>query len=450
MKPRFSLPIFWRIFLLIWLAMALTVVVSNIATRELMDRERLSIERQEGLRELALEAIAIREGTGEDQGRGPAWRFLKEQGRDLDLHLILIDSSDQEGEAQSDALPSSIRERMGGGWHRARPAVIEISNGYRLVAWPRLGSEGWLDPRLFKLLEMALGFVIITLACWWVARRISKPLRHVESTARAITGGDLSLRVSPGIAGRRDEIGALATAFNGMTEQLCDLLERQKHLLRDISHDLRTPLTRQRIAIELASENGDVEPDLMASILRQNERLEAMTAQILTLYRITEKGSDFARTPVRLIAVLTRVLQDAADYAEHRQVDCELRTAPDCQQVTVLGDEGLLQRALDNVLQNALDHTAPGQVVSISLTAGAGTLTCDISDNGPGVPSEVLPKLFEPFYRADEARSGQGWGLGLAIAKDIIKAHDGSITAANGKQGGLVVSLSWPVFTGPA
>ncbi|MEX0606233.1 MAG: HAMP domain-containing sensor histidine kinase [Marinobacter sp.] len=441
---------FWRIFLLIWLAMALTVVVSNIATRELMDRERLAIERQEGLREIALEAIAIREGTGEDQGRGAAWRFLKEQGRNLDLHLILIDSSDQEGEARSDALPSSIRERMGGGWHRARPAVIDIDNGYRLVAWPRLGSEGWLDPRLFQWLEMVLGFVIITLACWWVARRISKPLRHVESTARAITSGDLSLRVSPGIVGRRDEIGALAKAFNGMTEQLCDLLERQKHLLRDISHDLRTPLTRQRIAIELASENAEAEPELMASILRQNERLEAMTAQILTLYRVTEKGSDFAREPVRLVTVLNRVLQDAADYAEHRQVDCELKAGPECQQVTVLGDEGLLQRGLDNVLQNALDHTAPGQVVSITLSASAGTLRCEISDTGPGVPPEVLPKLFEPFYRADEARSGQGWGLGLAIAKDIMKAHDGHISATNGKNSGLIVSLSWPIFTGPA
>lgn len=441
---------FWRIFLLIWLAMALTVVVSNIATRELMDRERLAIERQEGLRELALEAIAIREGKGEDQGRGPAWRFLKEQGKTLDLHLILIDSFDHEGEVQGDALPSSIRDRMGGGWHRARPAVLELNNGYRLLAWPRLGSEGWLAPRLFPLLELALGFVIITLACWWVARRILKPLRHVESTARAITGGDLSLRVSPDIAGRRDEIGALAKAFNGMTEQLCDLLERQKHLLRDISHDLRTPLTRQRIAIELVSETGDVEPELMASILRQNERLEAMTAQILTLYRVSEKGSDFAREPVRLITVLNNVLQDAADYAEHRQVDCKLKTAPDCHQVTVLGDEGLLQRALDNVLQNALDHTAPGQVVSITLSVAAGTLTCDISDNGPGVPAEVLSKLFEPFYRADEARSGQGWGLGLAIAKDIMKAHDGAISAASGQRGGLVVSLSWPVFTGPA
>lgn len=437
MKHWLSFSLFWRIFMLIWLAMALTVVVSNIATRELIDRERLSIERQEGLRGLGSEAVIIRQS----EGRGAAWRYLKEQGRELDLHLILI-NSDEHGQK----LPKSLQDRMGAGWYRHRPAVIELDDNYRLVAWPRVGGEGWLDPRMFRILELGLGFVIITLACWWVARRISQPLRHVEATARAITKGDLSLRVNPRIAHRHDEIGALAQAFNAMTEQLCDLLERQKHLLRDISHDLRTPLARQRIAIELAGD-GNADADLMASILRQNERLEAMTAQILTLYRVTEKGSDIEREPVRLVTVVNRVLQDAADYAEHRRVDCQLTVAPQCQSMTVLGDFGLLQRALDNVLQNALDHTSPGQAVTLTVAEQQGQLRCEVVDNGPGVPDENLSKLFEPFYRADESRSGHGWGLGLAIAKDIMKAHDGVIAATNSNQGGLVVSMTWPVFT---
>ncbi|WP_166268023.1 sensor histidine kinase [Marinobacter caseinilyticus] len=437
MKLKWSFPLFWRIFLLIWLAMAFTVVASNMATRELIDRERLSIERQEGLRGLASEAVNIRES----EGRGATWRYLKEQGRALDLHLVLIDSDER-----GDELPKSIRERMGAGWHRYQPAVINVEKGYRLIAWPRLGGEGWLDPRMFRMLELGLGFVIITLACWWVARRISQPLRHVETTAQAIAHGDLSQRVSQRIAGRHDEIGALAQAFNGMTEQLCTLLERQKHLLRDISHDLRTPLARQRIAIELAAD-GQADPELMASILRQNERLEAMTSQILTLYRVLEKGGDIEREPVHLASVINRVLGDAADYAEHRQVDCHLTVSTRCQQLTVLGDAGLLQRALDNVLQNALDHTPPGHTVSLSLSERQGRVLCDIADSGPGAPVASLAQLFEPFYRTDEARSGHGWGLGLAIAKDIMTAHDGSIGAVNGPKGGLVVSLVWPVFT---
>jgi len=439
MNRRLRFPLFWRIFISIWLAMAVTVLISNVATRALMERERQAIERQVGLRELALEALVVRE----NEGRGAAWRFLKEQGRGLDLHLLLIDVDRNDGD-----LPSSIQERMkSGGWHRQKPAVIEIGEDYRLVAWPRLDGEGWLDPRLFRLLELGLGFIIITLACWWIARLVSRPLKHMESTARAIAGGDNTLRVSGRIAERRDEIGALATAFNAMTEQLCSLLERQTHLLRDISHDLRTPLTRQRIAIELASEGG-VDEDLMASILRQNERLEAMTSQILTLYRVSEQGGDIEREAVQPMQVMNDVLRDAADYAEHQGVDCQLTAGADCRGVSVLGDRGLIQRAFDNVLQNALDHTPPGSKVHIVLRAEPQQLVVEIRDEGPGVPEDILPHLFEPFYRADKSRGGKGWGLGLAIAKDIVSIHDGQIDAFNAEPGGLVVLVRLPVFAG--
>lgn len=437
MTRRVVFPLFWRIFLSIWLAMAITMLISNVATRALMDRERASIERQVGLRELGLEALTVRRS----EGRGPAWRFLRAQGERLELHLILVENDEQDGR-----LPSAIRERLKSGWYRQRPAVIEVGEGYRLVAWPRMDGEGWLDPRFFRVLEMALAFVLITLACWWIARLVSRPLRHMETTARDIAGGNTQLRVSDQIAGRRDEVGQLAAAFNAMTEQLCSLLDRQKHLLRDISHDLRTPLTRQRIAIELASESGTDE-DLLASILRQNERLEAMTSQILTLYRVSEEGRDIPREAVQPVIVINDVLQDAADYAEHRGVDCQLTISPDCPGVSVLGDQGLLQRAFDNIVQNALDHTSPRHAVHVGMNKVDGALVTVIEDEGPGVPPEMLPHLFEPFYRADKSRGGKGWGLGLAIARDIVAAHDGDIRADLAASGGLRVTVTLPVFT---
>lgn len=430
-------PLFWRIFLMFWLAMAVTVVVSNLITRELVDRERRGIERQEGLREVGEQAIRLRE-TG---GRGEAWRYLREQGRQRDLHIALLESGHR-----NERLPPDVRERMDRGWHRQRPAVLEFAGDYRLVAWPRLGAEGWLDPRLFRLLELALAFVLITLTCWWVARLVSRPLRHMENTAGRIADGDTSLRVNDQIAGRLDEIGALATAFNDMTDRLCHLLERQKHLLRDISHDLRTPLARQRIAIELASDSGG-DPELMASILRQNERLENMTAQILTLYQVTERGRDIEREAVRPVRVLQRVLQDAADSAEHQGVDCRLAVDSQSQAVTVLGNPELLQRAFDNVLQNALDHTPPGKVVKCLASISGNEVCIEIQDEGPGAAEDDLAHLFDPFYRADQARTGQGWGLGLAIAGDIIGAHDGHIGARNADHGGLVITIRLPVFT---
>ncbi|OZB13079.1 MAG: two-component sensor histidine kinase, partial [Marinobacter sp. 34-60-7] len=256
-----ALPLFWRIFLSIWLAMTVTIVASQLTSRYLLERERQAIERLVGLQELAREALTIRE----QQGRGDAWRFLKSEGDRLDLHLLLIEKEDGE-----DQLPQSIRDRIHSGWYPHKPAVIGFDDAYQLVAWPRAGSDGWLDPRLFKAVEWGLAFLMISLACWFIARMVSRPLRHMEGTAQAIAAGNTRLRVDERIARRGDEVGLLAAAFNAMTDRLCQLLERQNHLLRDISHDLRTPLARQRVAIELASDTG-ADPAMMASILRQNE-----------------------------------------------------------------------------------------------------------------------------------------------------------------------------------
>ncbi|MDO6442671.1 HAMP domain-containing sensor histidine kinase [Marinobacter sp. 2_MG-2023] len=435
MNRRVMFPLFWRIFLLIWLAMAVTVVVSNLASQVLLDRERAAIERQLELRDLGFDVAAIRER----QGRREAHRFLSSQGDELGLHLMMISADSDE------RLPPAIRSRIESGWYRQKPAIVDLGDGYRLIAWPKMHGEGWLEPRVFRFMEMGLAFVLITLACWLIARFVSRPMRHMERTARAIAGGNTELRVDERIANRRDEVGQLATAFNGMTDQLCKLLDRQKHLLRDISHDLRTPLARQRIAIELASEGG-VEDDLMASILRQNERLDSMTGQILTLYRVTEQGGDIAREPERPVDLVNQVLRDAADYAEHQRVDCKLDSMPESTGVSVLGDAGLLQRAFDNILQNALDHTPPGKVVHIALKVSSGWISLAIEDEGPGVPGEILDHLFEPFFRGDKSRGGEGWGLGLAIAKDIILAHDGEITANNSQRGGLQILVRLPVF----
>jgi len=134
---RFMFPLFWRIFLFIWLAMAVTVVASHLATRYLLDRERQSIERQIGLQEVAADALEIRE----QKGRGDAWRYLRSEGERLDLHLMLIER--EEGRHR---LPRSIRQRLkSSGWYAHKPAVIELDSGYQLVAWPRMGERaGWI------------------------------------------------------------------------------------------------------------------------------------------------------------------------------------------------------------------------------------------------------------------------------------------------------------------
>src|SRR5690554_6898500 len=194
MKRRFIVPLFWRIFLLIWLAMAVTVVVSNLASHVLLDRERAAIERQLELRDLGLEVSAIQEA----RGRREAHRFLRAQGDELGLHLMMISAGDD------NRLPSAIRSRMESGWYRQKPAIVDVGNGDRLIAWPKMHEEGWLEPRVFRFLEMGLAFILITLACWLIARFVSRPMRHMESTAQAIAGGNTELRVDEHIAARRE------------------------------------------------------------------------------------------------------------------------------------------------------------------------------------------------------------------------------------------------------
>ncbi|MEQ5834789.1 ATP-binding protein [Marinobacter sp. NFXS9] len=444
MKRRFYWPLSWRIFFLVWFAMALAVVLSNVAVQELARQERHELEQRTDLRQLAERAVKLRE-SGHPRD---AFRLLREQSEREHLRLLLVEGDGLPQDSDGDREMAPMRH--GGvflGRQPFQPAVITASDDYRLIVWPRAGGDGWLDPRLFRSFELALTFLLITLACWWIARRISRPLRDVEATARSIAAGDGSLRVKDKIANRRDEIGALARAFNAMTDRLCALLDRQQQLLRDISHDLRTPLARQRVAIELARDNSVGDPEILDSIQRQNERLEAMTAQILTLHRVGQQGQSMAQEPVNMTRVLNEVLQGATDYAEHQRVDCHLEIADEARNATVLGDEALIHRALDNVLQNALDHTPPDRAVNIHLMLTDRWLSCEIADQGPGVSETDLPHLFEPFFRSDQARGGQGWGLGLAISHDIMQAHDGRISASNGLSGGLVVRLDWPVFT---
>jgi two-component system OmpR family sensor kinase len=440
-QRRFTVSLFWRIFLMVWLAMALTLGAGQLVSRLLVAQEQQAMTRQLGLYELGQEVLALSQNGGADAAR----QFLRQQGRTLGLHLILAapEASGEPGHSRN--LPASVQKRMDSHWFALKPAVIELAGDYKLIAWPRGKSAGWLSPGSLRFINAGFAVVLISLACWLIARRLSQPLKTMEATARAIAAGDKSLRVDPKVASRSDEIGALANAFNAMTAQLWGLLDRQQQLLRDISHDLRTPLARQRVAIELALDGGG-DGALLNSILRQNERLEAMTEEVLTLYRLAAQGEQFACQPVAVMELLSAVLQDAAGYARGRDVKCRMNASEQATHVLVLGDAGLLRRAFDNILQNALDHTPPGQALTVAATVADNRLWIEFTDSGPGAPDEALAHLFEPFYRSDQSRGGQGWGLGLAIAQKVIFAHDGEVSAANAVAGGLVVRVQLPVF----
>lgn len=336
----------------------------------------------------------------------------------------------------------------------------EMVAGREFLGWsPDVFDLGPNNP-FYPVIMLAPGLVIMVLVSWWWAHRVVEPLRQLEATAYAMAEGETPSQTANTLAGRLDEVGALGRAFESMAGQAGKNRDHQRALLRDLCQDLLVPLSRQRKAIEAAGDSFD-HSESLAVVLRQNERMETMTDQVLTLYRLAEKGADIAREPVSPVKVTHQVLQDATEHAEQRGVDCRLNVSPSCRGMTVLGDAGLLYRALDNVLQNALDRTPPGQSVILSVSESrvdqvnrekkyqgnhrhpTRYIRCDVEDGGPEVTSQTLANLFEPF---GDQPFNRGRELGLATAANIMRSHDGDILAARGDRG-LIVSLIWPVFT---
>lgn len=265
--------------------------------------------------------------------------------------------------------------------------------------------------------------------CWVLAWRLSLPVRRLERAVERFGAGDLTARAA--IEGA-DEFQKLGLAFNTMAARMQSLVEAQRRLLADVSHELRSPLTRLNLAVELARKAPEASLD---RIEREAARLNELVGEVLDLSRAEANP---ARERVELHGLAARLVEDARVEAEPRAVRMELR-AEEC---AVTGDPELLRRAVENVLRNAVRFAPEGSAVEIAVSAQG---VVRIRDHGPGVPEAELGRLFEPFYRVerDRDRASGGAGLGLAIARRAVELHGGTIAAENAGPG-LAVTLRIP------
>jgi two-component system sensor histidine kinase CpxA len=241
--------------------------------------------------------------------------------------------------------------------------------------------------------------------------------------------------------------------FDAMAERIETLLKAQSRLLNDISHELRSPLARLNVALGLARQRANVESaDMLDRIELEASRLNELIGRILTLARLEDGEQIVPQTPVALDEIVTSVTEDAEFEAQARR--CHVRTSIPEGDWKVRGNPSLLHSAVENVVRNAIRYTQEGTSVGIELTseakAGAREAVLRVSDSGPGVPGEALAKLFEPFYRLDDARGRQtgGVGLGLAITERAVRFHGGKVAASNRDSGGLVVEIRLPLISG--
>jgi two-component system sensor histidine kinase CpxA len=388
-----------------------------------------------------LKTPSFRRCMGRGGGPGPMIEVFDEGGREV---------TGLRGDPEARRLASKALEqgevmtqRRGVRHLTARPLVD--SDGHRFVVVGTflrhpspvdLLEPGILVPRLILLALVA------ALLVWWMARRLSAPVAALRTATGALASGDLGARVGPEIGARRDEFGQLARDFDGMAEHVERLVENQRRLIGDVSHELRSPLARLNVALALARRKADTdEEDALDRVELESARLEDLISRLLEFTRL-ERGP-VERSPIDLVALIEAVVADAGYENSGNGIRFDL---PEVDEISVMGDAGLLRSALENVIRNAVFFSGKGAQVEIDVEVDADDVRIRVADRGPGVPEEDLMRIFEVFYRVGDARerAGGGSGLGLAIAARAVERHGGTIIARNREGGGLVVEIAIP------
>jgi two-component system sensor histidine kinase CpxA len=317
----------------------------------------------------------------------------------------------------------------------------------------------WL-PLVFVALILHIGFafgsrylirltlhdiMLLTVAggifCYVISRYLTKPLYKLGAAAANIAEGRLETRADPSLTNRRDEIADLARNFDRMAERIEALITGQRRLLGDISHELRSPLSRLTVALGLVKQGPEEAAENLERIGLEARRLDTLIGQLLALTRIDSGVDRGSVAPFDLTNLVQEVANDGDFEAHARNRSVVVKQADAC---TANGFEELLRSAVENVVRNAIRHTAEGTAVEISLQISNTRALLRVRDYGPGVPESMLSEIFLPFQRVANGYP-EGAGLGLAIAERAVSVHRGIIRAMNAPTGGLIVEIDVPL-----
>lgn len=450
--------LFWKFFLSFWTALILFSVVVMMAASHYLDEMR---EHGGAFNPIAkMKTFTEQAQTAIDKGgrRGLiAWAHETDRCEAVPILVLNDKGQDLIGREVPDRIVEHILRRAEAvprpplrDSRHMRP-VVHLDNGTRYRLLPDF--EGVTLGRILRrprviAWPLVIGAVVSGLVGLGLARYLVRPVERLKDASEAYAGGDLSRRVGPSLGRRRDEIVDLAHAFDRMAERLNALMTSQKQLLTDVSHELRTPLARLQAALGLARQRaGDRAQPELDRIDREAERLNELIGQLLSLARLESGVQAPKMEPVDFNELLQTVTADAAmeAHAHEREVSLKAPTEP----VIVHGNPALLHSAVENIVRNALRYTAEHTTVTLRLARSTDKkdgIMLSIRDHGPGVPENMLPRLFEPFVRVghDRDRGSGGHGLGLAIAERAVHLHGGEISARNEPDGGLTVSIRLP------
>jgi two-component system sensor histidine kinase CpxA len=452
--------LFVKIFLSYWIAQALFLVLAILLTMAIRPaRELASVEALAP--SLLSDAVAAYQTGGEDGVRS----YLRGQREAHHLHFFLLDG---QGKDLSGRKPPEWIDQVRRGqvrtadsfWGRFGPRqflrqsmTMPDGQSYTLVIELPPEEHALFGPHGVPGLGILIAVISSGLVCYLLARYLTAPVVRLRTATQRLAAGDLSARAGGSPARGHDEIAELVRDFDAMAERLENLVNAQSRLLKDISHELRSPLARLNVALGLVRQRAGPEAESnLDRIELEAERLNELIGRLLTIARLEGGVEAMDLVPVDLGELVAEVAADADFEAQgrHCHVDCVL--ADDC---VVAGDPSLLRSAIENVVRNATRYTPEGSVVRVEVECGNGDgqrqAVIRVTDSGPGVPEEALDKLFRPFYRSDDARGRQtgGVGLGLAITERAVRLHGGTVRAANRPEGGLEVEIRLPAEPAP-
>jgi two-component system sensor histidine kinase CpxA len=322
---------------------------------------------------------------------------------------------------------------------------------YTVVLGLPPGPRVFIGPRGVPITGLIIGVITSGLVCYLLSWFLTKPIVRLRTATRLLAAGDFTARTGAPVTRRRDEVAGLMRDFDAMAERIENLVKAQSRLLNDISHELRSPLARLNVALGLTRQrSGSENVDMLDRIEMEALRLNELIGRILTLARLEDGEQMVPQTPVPLDELIASVTEDAEFEAQARH--CHVHTKVPEGEWEVRGNASLLHSAVENVVRNAIRYTQEGSSVEVELAraanGGSSEAVLRVSDSGPGVPPEALGKLFEPFYRLDDARGRQtgGVGLGLAITERAVRFHSGKVSASNRDGGGLMVEIRLPLI----
>jgi len=461
--------LFWKLFASIGVAMVVMLVATAYISYELASRtfDQANIEGREPIIEQAAEVLAQR-------GERGLREWLRDHTREAPREMVLLIVDENGDELLDRAMPGEVRRLLASGVQRGgrgggpgsdggnrgggfgggqrppnlRPAqlapdlIAPDGEAYRLLfTRPLFSVFGVLTWPGTRLAVVTIAILVAAVTSLLLARYISLPIVRLQRASRSLAAGVLETRVGSPSNRRSDEVGILARDFDTMAERIQALITDKETLLRDVSHELRSPLARIRMALALTQRRAsDAEQPDLTRIEKEAEKLDELIGQIMTLSRLRTQQEP-TREPLLLEELIAQVLDDA----RFERPDARIESHGEGP-AKVLGDPRGIKSALENVVRNALTYAGTDGPIEVHLERSGNDFKVRVCDSGPGVAEEDLTRIFEPLYRVDASRDHKtaGQGIGLAITARVMELHGGVVSAANRAGGGLEITLRLP------